>query len=71
MKKIIALVCFLAIGTSSFAQVDQYSEDVKTCIKSNGTMTYYEGVIDQMFTMLEEQFASQAVPATVWTELKN
>ena len=70
MKKIIALVCFLAIGTSSFSQVDQYSEDVKTCIKSNGTMTYYEGVIDQMFTMLEEQFESQAVPTTVWTELK-
>ncbi|MGB6269445.1 MAG: DUF2059 domain-containing protein, partial [Olleya sp.] len=70
MKKIIVLVCFLALGTVSFAQVDEYSEDVKKCIKSNGTMTYYEDVIDQMFTMLEEQFASQEVPASVWTELK-
>ncbi|WP_397363416.1 DUF2059 domain-containing protein [Olleya sp. R77988] len=70
MKKIIALVCFLAIGTVSFAQVDQYSEDVKKCIKSNGTIAYYEGVVDQMFTMLEEQFASQEVPTEVWTELK-
>ncbi len=70
MKKIIAIVCFLAIGTVSFAQADQYSKDVKTCIKSNGTITYYEGVIDQMFSMLEEQFASQNVPDSVWTELK-
>jgi len=71
MKKIIALICLLTIGTVGFAQVDQYSEDVKTCIKSNGTMTYYEGVVDQMFIMLEEQFTSQEVPVAVWTELKN
>ncbi|MGB2685158.1 MAG: DUF2059 domain-containing protein [Olleya sp.] len=70
MKKIIALVCFLAIGTVSIAQNDQYSKDVKTCIQSNGTITYYEGVIDQMFTMLEEQFKSQDVPAAVWKDLK-
>ncbi|RAJ13395.1 DUF2059 domain-containing protein [Olleya aquimaris] len=70
MKKIFTLICFLAIGTLSFAQVDAYSEDVKKCIKSNGTLAYYEDVIDQMFSMLEQQFASQEVPADVWTELK-
>ncbi|WP_054851757.1 DUF2059 domain-containing protein [Olleya sp. ITB9] len=70
MKKIITIFCFLVIGTSVFAQVDQYSKDVKTCIKSNGTYSYYEGVIEQMYTMLEEQFVTQKVPATVWADLK-
>ena len=70
MKRVITFICFLALTTISFAQVDAYSEDVKKCIKSNGTMAYYEDVIDQMFTMLEEQFKSQNVPAEVWTALK-
>jgi len=70
MKKIITIICFLIVGTSSFAQVDAYSEDVKKCIKSNQTLSYYENVVDDMFKMLEQQFQSQNVPATVWTELK-
>ena len=71
MKKIITLICFLVLGTTSFAQVDAYSEDVKKCIKSNSTLSYYENVVDQMFTMLEQQFESQEVPEIVWTELKS
>ena len=54
----------------SFSQVDAYSEDVKRCIKSNGTYEYYENVVDQMFDMLEKQFTSQPVPTNVWDELK-
>ena len=70
MKNIITLICFLVVANLGFAQVDAYSEDVKKCIKSNGTIAYYENVVDQMFTMLEEQFESQNVPAKVWTEVK-
>lgn len=58
------------MATPGFSQVDDYSEDVKKCIKSNGTLSYYEGVIDQMFVMLEKQFANQNVPKTTWEEVK-
>lgn len=70
MKKIVTLFCFLVVANIGFAQVDAYSEDVKKCIKSNGTIAYYENVVDQMFTMLQNQFKSQNVPAKVWTEVK-
>lgn len=71
MKRIITLICFLVIGTTAFAQQDSYSKDVKRCIKSNGTIVYYQGVVDQMFSMLENQFESKKVPADVWAELKD
>jgi len=70
MKKIYTLVIALLISTTIFAQVDAYSEDVKQCIKSNGTYEYYENVVDQMFSMLQDQYASQGVPETLWSELK-
>ncbi|WP_055443079.1 DUF2059 domain-containing protein [Lacinutrix himadriensis] len=70
MKKIYTLVIALIVSTTTFAQVDAYSEDVKQCIKSNGTYAYYEDVVDQMFGMLQEQYASQEVPETLWNELK-
>ncbi|WP_452219830.1 DUF2059 domain-containing protein [Lacinutrix salivirga] len=71
MKKIVAFL-FLTLAISPvFAQVDAYSEDVKQCIKSNGTYAYYENVVDQMFTMVEKQYESKNVPAEVWTELKS
>lgn len=74
MKKILAF--FLAlIVTISFAQdkavaVDEYSEDVKLCLKNNGTYNYYDGVVDSMFTHLKEQFMDQKVPPGVWAELE-
>ncbi|MFD2824130.1 DUF2059 domain-containing protein [Lacinutrix iliipiscaria] len=70
MKSILTLIITFIISTASFAQVDAYSEDVKKCIKSNGTVDYYENVVDQLFTMLEKQYASQNVPVSVWDELK-
>lgn len=70
MKKILTLIFTFVIATVTFAQEDAFSEDVKKCIKSNGTYDYYENVVDQMFTMLETQYASQNVPTTVWDELK-
>lgn len=58
----------------SFAQdtevVDKYSEDVKLCLKNNGTYNYYEDVVDQMFLHLRTQFIEQKVPEDVWTELE-
>ncbi|MDX1774734.1 DUF2059 domain-containing protein [Oceanihabitans sediminis] len=70
MKKLYTLVLALLISFASFSQVDAYSEEVKKCINSNGTIGYYENVVDQMFAMLEQQYASQNVPESVWDELK-
>lgn len=70
MKNILSLFLFLTISVSSFAQVDAYSESVKKCIKSNGTIAYYEDVVDRMYDMLNVQFKEKQVPESVWAEVK-
>jgi hypothetical protein len=70
MKNRLTLLLFLTFSVTSFAQVDGYSEDVKKCIKSNGTMNYYEDVLKQMYDMLSVQFTDANVPETVWAEVK-
>lgn len=70
MKKFFTLILLITLSTTTFAQSDPYSEDVKTCVKSNGTYDYYADVVDQMFTMLKQQYASKNVPGSVWKELE-
>ena len=70
MKKILTIICFITLSTTTFAQTKAYSDAVKQCIRSNGTMDYYENVVDQMYTMLQDQFKAQNVPASVWKEIK-
>ncbi len=75
MKTIFTFFLVLMV-TMSFAQdkevaVDEYSEDVKLCLKNNGTYNYYDGVVDSMFTHLKDQFVDQKVPEEVWTELES
>ena len=74
MKNILTFFLALIVTTMSFSQdevvVDEYSEDVKLCLKNNGTHNYYDGVVESMFTHLKEQFSSQNVPVVVWTELE-
>lgn len=70
MKKILTIICFITLSTTTFAQTKAYSNAVKKCIQSNGTIAYYENVVDQMYTMLEERFETQNVPASVWKEIK-
>ncbi len=75
MKNILTFLLALIVTTMSFSQddvvVDEYSEDVKLCLKNNGTYNYYDGVVDSMFTHLKQQFESQNVSAEVWTELES
>ncbi len=75
MKNILTLLLALIVTTMSFSQedvvVDEYSEDVKLCLKNNGTYNYYDGVVDSMFTHLKQQFESQNVPDAVWVELES
>lgn len=74
MKKIIfSLLVLLTVNLTSAQEsttVDPYSESVKTCLQGNGTIDYYSQVVDEMFTMLQKQYASKNVPEAVWTELK-
>lgn len=74
MKNILTFFLALIVTTISFAQdnvvVDEYSEDVKLCLKNNGTYNYYDGVVESMFTHLKQQFESHNVPTEVWTELE-
>ncbi|APY00920.1 hypothetical protein CLV86_0598 [Lacinutrix venerupis] len=70
MKKIYTVLLFFICASASFAQVDAYSEDVKKCVKSNGTMSYYEDVMEQMYDMLKVQFTDENVPEAVWAEIK-
>jgi len=70
MKSILTLVIALFISTNTFSQLDPYGVSVKKCITNNGTISYYEGVVDQMFLMLEQQFESQKVPENIWNEVK-
>lgn len=70
MKKILTLLLLLAFSATSFAQVDAYSEDVKKCVKSNGTMAYYDDVMEQMYDMLKVQFTDAKVPEAVWAEIR-
>lgn len=74
MKNILTFFLVILVSATSFAQdeqvVDEYSEDVKLCLKNNGTYNYYDGVVDSMFTHLKQQFADQKVPEEIWTELE-
>jgi len=74
MKKIftffLALIVTMSSAQDKEIAVDEYSEDVKLCLKNNGTYNYYDGVVDSMFTHLKEQFVDQKVPEEVWAELE-
>lgn len=70
MKTVLSFIFIFLISFSTIGQVDAYSEDVKVCIKQNGTYDYYADVVDQMFTMLKQQYSAKNVPDTVWNELE-
>ena len=70
MKTFLSIFILLTVSITSFSQTDTYSEDVKICIKQNGTYDYYSNVVDQMFTMLKQQYASKNVPQSIWTEVE-
>jgi hypothetical protein len=71
MKTFLSLAIVLFISFSSYSQTDPYSEDVKVCLKQNGTYDYYADVVDQMFVMLKNQYAAKNVPAEVWKEVES
>lgn len=65
---VFVLTLFLTV-TANFAQ-RSYHEDAMRYFSLNGTEQQYDIAIDQMFTLLKQQYSAQQVPDTVWEEVK-
>jgi len=68
--KSVAFLFLVLTSSITFSQSDAFSNDVKQCLKSNGTHAYYENVVNQMFVMLKQQYESQNVPQSVWADIE-
>lgn len=71
MKKTLLLFLGLISCISVFSQTEAYSTDVKQCLKSNGTYTYYESVFDACFSQIESQYSKFGISEETWDELKS
>ena len=69
MKKIILGIA-LVFSLLATAQTETYATEVDAALRNNGTVAYYDNVLDRLFTMLKENYASQNVPEKVWKELE-
>ncbi len=71
MKKILLiLIAFALASTQLFAQERTFTSSINHYININGTSEQYSDAIDQLFVMLKQQYVSQNVAATTWTELE-
>lgn len=69
MKKILFLFAFIC-SSIAIAQ-DSFQEDMKHFLNMNGTVHYYENVVDRMFDFLKQEYAEQKVPENVWADLND
>ena len=58
MKKLF-LVLTLGFCLFSHAQSETYLKEVKSALENNGTVTYYDNVVDRLFTLLKENYKTQ------------
>ncbi|MFD2564624.1 DUF2059 domain-containing protein [Aquimarina rubra] len=66
---VFVLTLFLTV-TACFAQ-RSYHEDAIRYFELNGTEQQYDTAIDQMFSLLQQQYSNQNVPDNVWDELQS
>jgi hypothetical protein len=66
------LILGLALTFSLFstAQAEAYIAKVDTVLKPNGTVAYYDNVLDKLFNLLKENYTAQNVTDSVWKELE-
>lgn len=64
----ILTLSFLSISCTS-AQKDDFAKDTKHYLSINGTRDHYEAAVDQLMSLLKQQYATQNVGDEVWTEL--
>ncbi|TYB74527.1 DUF2059 domain-containing protein [Bizionia gelidisalsuginis] len=66
MKLLYALLLSFSLLTSAVAQEDGYVVAVKVCIENNGTLAYYDTVLDAMFLDFKTEFQANNIPDSVW-----
>ncbi|WP_378183389.1 DUF2059 domain-containing protein [Aquimarina sp. SS2-1] len=66
---VFVLTLFLTV-TTSLAQ-RSYHEDAIRYFELNGTEQQYDRAIDQMFSLLQQQYSNQNVPSNIWEELQS
>ena len=69
MKRLFTLLA-LTVCLFGQAQSETYSKEVKSALENNGTVAYYDNVVDKLFGLLKENYKTQNVPDEVWTELE-
>ncbi|MBQ4805098.1 DUF2059 domain-containing protein [Aquimarina sp. MMG015] len=68
MRNLVFVLTLFLTVTANFAQ-RSYHEDAMRYFSLNGTEQQYDQAIDQMFTLLKQQYSSQNVPDDIWNEL--
>ncbi|WP_405207816.1 DUF2059 domain-containing protein [Aquimarina sp. LLG6339-5] len=68
MRNLVFVLTLFLTVTANFAQ-RSYHEDTMRYFSLNGTEQQYDQAIDQMFTLLKQQYSSQNVPDSIWNEL--
>ncbi|MGV6831014.1 MAG: DUF2059 domain-containing protein [bacterium] len=68
MRKYIVLFA-LIVSSNLFAQ-SSLEDRMRSYLTTNGTVAYYEQVIDRLFDFLNEEYQNQKVPNEIWTDLK-
>ncbi|GAA4107918.1 hypothetical protein GCM10022393_03540 [Aquimarina addita] len=70
MRSLVFILTFI-LTSVIYGQQRSYHEDAIKYLEINGTEQQYEGAVDQMFVMLQQQYQDRNVPDSVWDELKN
>ncbi len=70
--KSIALVITLVVAfcCPTQAQSDSLDDQIRSYFGVNGTVQQYAEAYDGMFTLIQNQFSDQEVPAALWDSLK-
>ncbi|SEM17603.1 hypothetical protein SAMN04487910_4326 [Aquimarina amphilecti] len=69
MRNLVFVLTLFLTVTANFAQ-RSYHEDAMRYFSLNGTEQQYNVAIDQMFTLLKQQYSAQDIPDSIWNELK-
>lgn len=70
MKLLCALLLTFTVLTTAVAQDDDYVIAVNECIENNGTLAYYDTVLDAMFLDFKTEFQASNIPDNVWKEVE-
>lgn len=66
MKFLCALLLSFTVLTTAVAQEDDYVIAVNECIENNGTLAYYDAVLDAMFLDFKTEFQASNIPDSMW-----